>query len=464
MKPLTIGSICSGTGMLDEAVMQVIDARPAWFCQYEPPGKDGKEDRWQFAARVLTHHWPEVPNHGDITQIDWTSVNKVDWITAGFPCQDVSLAGKREGLAAGTRSGIWRNVAAAIAAQRAMRASGEPGPIVYLENVRGLLSARADSNVEPCPECLGDGTTQPALRALGAVLGDLADLGFDAEWVGLPASHPHVEACHERWREFILAWPAADASSLGRGEGRPRAEGFVGGSDAAVGGHAAPADTTDNGLARDRGARDRRNGSADGDHPAADAERRGRDRRPRDEKREPVGRTAAARTRQGSGGGDVVADPDSDTVRQQPVAQPGCDGQAQPRLDQQVVADPDNAQWSGQQGEQPRRPAPAGGGGGHIDWGPYGPAIRRWEAASGQRAPRPTQPGRSGRDQLAPVFSEWMMGLPEGHVTGVPRPEGMSLPGYRNAQLKVIGGGVVPQQGAYALRMLLHRAQDEAAS
>ncbi|WP_188187999.1 hypothetical protein [Nonomuraea sp. SYSU D8015] len=54
-----------------------------------------------------------------------------------------------------------------------------------------------------------------------------------------------------------------------------------------------------------------------------------------------------------------------------------------------------------------------------------------------------------------------MMGLPEGHVTGIPRPDGMSLAGYRNAQLKVIGGGVVPAQAAYALRILLARASLE---
>lgn len=59
-------------------------------------------------------------------------------------------------------------------------------------------------------------------------------------------------------------------------------------------------------------------------------------------------------------------------------------------------------------------------------------------------------PGKTG-ERLSPAFVEWMMGLPEGWVTGVP---GLS----RNAQLKILGNGVVPQQGALALWLLLDRA------
>lgn len=77
-----------------------------------------------------------------------------------------------------------------------------------IENVRGLLTSPAGSpgDVEPCPWCLGDTAGQPALRALGAVLGSLADLGYDAKWLVLRASD--VGAPHRRERTFLAAWPA----------------------------------------------------------------------------------------------------------------------------------------------------------------------------------------------------------------------------------------------------------------
>lgn len=84
-----------------------------------------------------------------------------------------------------------------------------------------------------------------------------------------------------------------------------------------------------------------------------------------------------------------------------------------------------------------------------TDFGPYAAAIHRWEQVLGRPAPSPTEPGRDGRQRLSPRFVEWMMGLPAGHVTdtGIPR----------NAQLKALGNGVVPQQAALALSMLLPR-------
>ncbi|GAA1657277.1 hypothetical protein GCM10009765_03490 [Fodinicola feengrottensis] len=80
-------------------------------------------------------------------------------------------------------------------------------------------------------------------------------------------------------------------------------------------------------------------------------------------------------------------------------------------------------------------------------WGPYEAVIRRWENVLGRLAPDPTSIGPTGRPRLNPVFVEWLMGLPEGHVTGTALP--------RSAQLKVLGNGVVPQQAATALRILL---------
>lgn len=83
------------------------------------------------------------------------------------------------------------------------------------------------------------------------------------------------------------------------------------------------------------------------------------------------------------------------------------------------------------------------------DWREYEAAIRRQEHAFGRPAPAPTEPGRTGKPRLSPLFVEWLMGLPEGHVTGVP---GVS----RNDQLKALGNGVCPQQAAAAARAFLN--------
>ena len=90
-------------------------------------------------------------------------------------------------------------------------------PLVLLENVRGLLSAGADSNLEPC-WCMGDEREQPVLRALGAVLGDLADIGFEtAEWAVVSAAD--AGAPHRRERVFVLAWPSVALGVASDAEG-----------------------------------------------------------------------------------------------------------------------------------------------------------------------------------------------------------------------------------------------------
>ena len=83
-----------------------------------------------------------------------------------------------------------------------------------------------------------------------------------------------------------------------------------------------------------------------------------------------------------------------------------------------------------------------------ISWGKFEPAIRRWESILGRPAPAPTKPdGKDGAHRLSSEFTEWMMGVPAGWITGV----GLS----RNDELKACGNGVVPQQAELALRMLL---------
>ena len=83
-----------------------------------------------------------------------------------------------------------------------------------------------------------------------------------------------------------------------------------------------------------------------------------------------------------------------------------------------------------------------------TNWGKFEPAIRRWEETIGRPAPLPTKPdGKDGAHRLSSAFTEWMMGVQEGWITGV----GLS----RNDELKACGNGVVPQQAELALRVLL---------
>ncbi|MFV0432950.1 MAG: DNA cytosine methyltransferase [Leucobacter sp.] len=236
-EPLKVGSLFSGYGGLDLAVEHVFGVRTVWFSEINRP-----------VSRVFSHHWPDAPNLGDITMIDWRTVEPVDILCGGFPCQDVSTVGKMAGLAPGTRSGLWANMADAIDQLRP--------EWVVIENVRGLLSASAirattdgatpqgDERATPDPATLrhlepdlwGLGN-QPArpLRALGAVLGDLADLGYDVRWLGLPASL--IGAPHPRFRVFILARttvPNAARLRRGTGRGEPGSSAGTTGNDRAL--------------------------------------------------------------------------------------------------------------------------------------------------------------------------------------------------------------------------------------
>jgi DNA (cytosine-5)-methyltransferase 1 len=138
-----------------------------------------------------------VPNYRDVTKVDFTQVEPVDILTGGFPCQDLSLAGKRAGLKEGTRSGLWLEFARAIQEIKPK--------LVVIENVRGLLSAKADNGMEYTEEDLAVINGRPVIRAMGAVLGDLADIGYDARWTGVRASD--AGAPHQRFRIFIVAYP-----------------------------------------------------------------------------------------------------------------------------------------------------------------------------------------------------------------------------------------------------------------
>ena len=181
MSKLRIGSLFSGVGALDLAVEEVFDAETVWQVEFD-----------QSAATVLDKRFG-VPNYRDVTTVDWAEVPPVDILCGGFPCQDVSAAGRKAGIADGTRSGLWAYFAEAIDVLRPQ--------YVIIENVRGLLSAKAHRTGD-----LGYLDADVVLRAGGAVVGDLADIGYDARWTTLAAGA--VGAPHKRERVFILAHPA----------------------------------------------------------------------------------------------------------------------------------------------------------------------------------------------------------------------------------------------------------------
>jgi DNA (cytosine-5)-methyltransferase 1 len=181
----------SGSGVLDRAVEQATGGTVVWHCETD-----------HAAKAVLAHHWPGVPNLGDVRRINWSrvrwGVSPIDLLCGGFPCTYISNAGAREGLAPGTQSGLWSEMVRAIEVLRP--------PQVLIENVRALLTTPANrspiirvhaagSDLESGAEIVDTG--------IGAVLGDLADLGYDAEWQALSASG--AGAPHRRQRVFIVA-------------------------------------------------------------------------------------------------------------------------------------------------------------------------------------------------------------------------------------------------------------------
>lgn len=466
MNTPAIGSLFSGYGGLDIAVERTFNARTAWHCEWE-----------DAPSKVLAHHWPNIPNYRDVTTVDWAAVEPVDIITGGFPCQDVSLAGRRAGMTEGTRSNLWGAMRSAVEIIRPT--------YVVAENVRGLLSAHAESasDMEPGPGLLGDGGGGH-LRALGRVLGDLADLGYDSQWHGLRASD--VGAPHQRFRVFILA-TRRDAPHAWSGGRDRRARVLGDGRDESIGGEAV--DHPSNGRASQnhldwgpyaaavhrweqlRGPATTHRGGVNADttegRPGEDLQGVREDPHPQEVRQAPGG----PHTLPGEGTLQPV-------VREQPTGSAG--GYAPPASptveaasglrDVRREVQPARTSRGWEPGEQLHAepasavrelpleaPLEAGQGeahGSHTDWGPYGPAIRRWEAVLGREAPAPTEVTARGKHRLSPRFTEFMMGLPDGWVTDTPGVK-------RNDALKMCGNGVVPQQATAALHHMLNTTQGE---
>ena len=174
MTKLRVLSLFAGIGGFDLGLERTGGFETVAFCEIEP-----------FAVSILNKHWPEVPVYGDVRELSADRLSAdglaVDVICGGFPCQDVSVAGKRAGIQEGTRSGLWSEVA---------RLAGELRPqFLLVENVAGLLS----------------GPSERPGGWFGRVLGDLAELGYDAEWENIPAAA--LGAPHRRERIYLLAYP-----------------------------------------------------------------------------------------------------------------------------------------------------------------------------------------------------------------------------------------------------------------
>ena len=175
--PPRIVALCAGYGGLEAAIQAGMGGQVAAFAENDP-----------HAAAVFAARHPNTPNLGDITTVDWAQVADLyrpDVIAAGFPCRNISDAGRRDGIN-GQWSRVWKDVAEAVGVVRPR--------LVFLENVAALRS-----------------------RGLDVVAADLAALGYDARWTCLRAGDPEVGAPHERDRWFAVAHPAdADPDHLGR--------------------------------------------------------------------------------------------------------------------------------------------------------------------------------------------------------------------------------------------------------
>ena len=179
---LRILDLFSGIGGFSLGLERTGGFETVAFCEIEP-----------FPRKVLAKHWPEVPCYEDVTKLTGDILQRdgiaVDVITGGFPCQDISCAGKQAGIGEGTRSGLWSEI---------VRLIGELRPqYVIVENVANLLS----------------GPSERRGGWFGRILGDLAECGYDAEWENIPAAA--MGAPHRRERVWIVAYPHQDRRIIG---------------------------------------------------------------------------------------------------------------------------------------------------------------------------------------------------------------------------------------------------------
>lgn len=176
---ITFGSLFSGIGGIDLGLERA-GMRCVWQVEID-----------EYASKVLKKHWPDVTRFRDVRDCGAHNLSVVDLMAGGFPCQDISAAGRRAGIT-GERSGLWSEFYRIICELRPR--------YVLVENVAALLyPLRRDGYIEPAP--------------ISRVLGDLSEGGYDAEWQCLPAAA--VGAPHIRDRAFVVAYATGN-----RREGR----------------------------------------------------------------------------------------------------------------------------------------------------------------------------------------------------------------------------------------------------
>ena len=221
MKQLTVGSLFSGIGGIDLGLERTGRYTIAWQIELD-----------DYCQRVLAKHWPDTPRFRDVRDCGAHNLPPVDLLCGGFPCPDLSLAGKRAGID-GRRSGLWYEFARLI---------GELRPrFVLIENVYGLLCGGAwvpldrcscdrqrseDDAGMVCAWCggsLGDEPASVYRSWMGVVLGDLAARGYDAQWQVLPAAA--VGAPHLRERVFLVAYACGDGRRWWQHESQPESQG-----------------------------------------------------------------------------------------------------------------------------------------------------------------------------------------------------------------------------------------------
>ena len=173
MARLRIGSLFSGIGGLELGLEVALGGEVVWQVEQD-----------EYCRSVLERHWPEAGRFSDVRTVGAANLERVDLICGGFPCQDISIAGRGGGLA-GEQSGLWWEFARIIR---------ELGPrFVVVENVSALTS-----------------------RGLDAVLGEMAESGYNAEWDIISAAS--VGAWHRRERLFIVAYAGGGGGDSPGGE------------------------------------------------------------------------------------------------------------------------------------------------------------------------------------------------------------------------------------------------------
>ena len=180
MSPLRTVSLFSGIGLLDLGLERA-GIETALLCERDPK-----------ARATLARHWPNTPLHHDVSELTPDDLYAAEpdpgraVLAAGFPCQDLSMAGRRAGMGDGTRSGLYWHTPRLLA--------DYPARWVVLENVPGLLSAGCSP---PCP----GGCTATHGGAMGAVVGSLVDLGYGLAWRVLDAQYAGVP---QRRRRVVI--------------------------------------------------------------------------------------------------------------------------------------------------------------------------------------------------------------------------------------------------------------------